>query len=312
MNHSKKIAGAGLALLTVLCLTALGLAACSNLSVGPGGGGGFPAYTLKAIPAGTVNADTGSTGGPFAKAGTTAVSVSAFSIGRTEVTWELWNAVKTWAVGAKGYVFANPGRQGGASGTGPVGTNQHPVTTISWRDAVVWCNAYSEAMGKSPVYYLSGTSDFTDTTKVLRESESDTVSAGDGKAEQAVLNGGANGFRLPAEKEWEYAARGGVPGTSTPWTYTYAGSNDEDDVAVYGDGSTSSTAAVKSKTANTAELHDMSGNVWEWCQDVYSGTLRVFRGGGWGSGASGCTVSWRSSSSPGNRNGLLGFRVVCP
>jgi formylglycine-generating enzyme required for sulfatase activity len=65
---------------------------------------------------GTVNTNTGDTGGgPFAAAGTSSVSVSAFSIGQTEVTWELWNAVKTWAVGAKGYVFANPGRPGGGT-----------------------------------------------------------------------------------------------------------------------------------------------------------------------------------------------------
>jgi formylglycine-generating enzyme required for sulfatase activity len=168
----------------------------------------------------------------------------------------------------------------------------------------VWCNAYSEAAGKTPVY--------TYNNEVLRESEGSTVSSGSGKAEQAAVNTAANGFRLPTEAEWEYAARGGVPGTGTPWTDTYAGSNTLDDVAVYQDNSGNKTAAVKSKTggANSLGLYDMSGNVVEWCQDVYSGTFRVIRGGSWGYGASYCAVARRDLTYPDLRSDGLGFRLA--
>jgi formylglycine-generating enzyme required for sulfatase activity len=282
-------------------------------------------YTLKVVPIGTVsigNTGSGNTtrwGAGTNFAYTKPYSMSAFYMGETEITYELWKAVYDWAThtdrGANQYTFTNPGQQGGQySSTGPVGTNQHPVTAINWRDAVVWCNAYSEAAGKTPVYYLAGTSDFSDSTKVLRESEGSTVSNGSGKAEKAVQDPNAGGFRLPTEAQWEYAARGGVPGTGTPWTYTYAGSNTIDDVAVYEDNSGGKTAEVKSKTANTLGLYDMSGNVGEWCQDVYSGTDRVFRGGSWYNDASYCSVTDRRHSYPNGGHSSVGFRLVaaCP
>jgi formylglycine-generating enzyme required for sulfatase activity len=274
------------------------------------------AYTFKAVPGGTVRAAIGDSGGPFSAAGTTAVPVAAFYMGETEVTYELWKAVYDWATdsarGANQYTFANAGRQGGDyPDTGAaVGTNKHPVTEINWRDAVVWCNAYSEAAGKTPVYKYNNA--------VLRESEDQSVSAGSGKAEKAAVDTAANGFCLPTEAEWEYAARGGTPGSGEPWTYTYAGSNNADDVAVYWDAASvssnsGSTAAVKSKAANSLGLYDMSGNVYEWCQDERtSGALRVIQGGGWDVGASVCTVAILSSAPPNVWNGAFGFRVVCP
>jgi formylglycine-generating enzyme required for sulfatase activity len=279
-------------------------------------------YTFKAVPAGTVTANIGESGGPFYDAGTTPVTVSAFYMGETEITYELWDTVYQWAA-SNGYTFDNPGLQGGDysySGS-VVGTNQHPVTTISWRDAVVWCNAYSEAAGKAPVYYLEGTSDFRDTTKVLRESGGSGADSGDGKAEKAVIYSNANGYRLPTDAEWEYAARGGVPGPGTPWTYTYAGSDTVGEVAVYNGNSGGQTAAVKSKTgglyngANSLGLYDMSGNVWEWCWDA-TGTSRVERvqrAGSWYASALGCEVANRGVYiGPGARLVDLGFRVACP
>ena len=129
-------------------------------------------------------------------------------------------------------------------------------------------------------------------------------------------------FRLPTEAEWEYAARGG----SRSQGYKYSGSNSVGDVAWYdvnsydkGESSPDyGTHNVATKRANELGLYDMSGNVWEWCQDKwynydgssYTGSYRVYRGGCWGGDAGYCRLTGRGYYSPDDRSSSLGLRLA--
>lgn len=128
-------------------------------------------------------------------------------------------------------------------------------------------------------------------------------------------------FRQPTEAEWEYAARGGNKSQG----YKYSGSNNLKKVAWFDDNSSSQTHDVKTKQANELGLYDMSGNVWEWCQDrkgdyssgsqtnpvgPSSGSIRVNRGGGWNYDAGRCRVSIRGYDAPGYRRNDLGLRLA--
>ena len=128
-------------------------------------------------------------------------------------------------------------------------------------------------------------------------------------------------FRLPTEAEWEYAARGGKKGRG----YQYSGSSTISDVAWYIDNSGLKTHPVGTKQANELGIYDMSGNVWEWCQDWYdsyvslsqtnptgavSGSYRVFHGGSWDDYAWLCRSSYRLYDASGYRRYDLGLRLV--
>jgi len=187
------------------------------------------------------------------------VTLSGYSIGQTEVTQELWQAV----------MGSNP-----SSFTGDL---QRPVETVSWDDCQTFISKLNQLTGKN--------------------------------------------FRLPTEAEWEYAARGG----NRTRGFKYAGSNNLDDVAWYDSNSGSATHPVATKAPNELGLYDMSGNVYEWCQDWWgsyssgaqtnptgpaSGSFRVSRGGSWFYLARRCRVSNRYYGTPSDSGSRLGLRLA--
>jgi len=184
-------------------------------------------------------------------------------------------------------------------GTNPSNFNGEnlPVENVSWYDAIEYCNKRSIKEGLTPAYSGSGNN--------------------------ITCDWNANGYRLPTEAEWEYAAKGG---NGSPGNYIYSGSNTIDDVAWYTNNSENRTHPVGTKAPNILGLYDMSGNVWEWCWDWYGsyssdsqidprgavfGTLRVMRGGSFFYYRGDIVSSaFRIHSFPSGRFSEDGFRLV--
>ena len=224
------------------------------------------------------------------------VNLSAYYIGETEVTQELWQAV----------MGNNPSHF--------TSSKKNPVESISWYDSIVFCNELTQKLSglgvNECVYYRDA-------------SLSAVYTAVDGASHTIPhVKWSAKGFRLPTEAEWEYAAMGGQ-------NHKYAGTDTETELteyAWYKVNSDNKTHEVGTKKANKYGLYDMSGNVWEWCWDWYSsstpasgqtdpqgasfGSRRVLRGGGWDFGADSCKRTNRGSYDPGNRYNIHGLRLV--
>ena len=184
----------------------------------------------------------------------------SFSIGETEVTQALYEYV----------MGENPSYFNGAL---------KPVETVSWYDAVLFCNILSDIMGLEMCYSLNG--------------------------DDIVCDFSKNGYRLPTEAEWRYAAKGG----NKSMEYEYSGSDHIGEVAWYYDNSGEETHSVGSKKPNELGIYDMSGNVWEWCWDA-SGTERVDCGGSWYGEAEHCSISYQDSYDPSDALDDIGFRIA--
>lgn len=228
-----------------------------------------------------------------------------FYMGATEVTQGQYQRV----------MRATPSYFGPASNL--PNTEAHPVEQVTWFDAARFCNALSVREGLTPCYSVPG--------------RGNDIVDGDNVA----CSWTANGYRLPTEAEWEYACRAG-----TSSMFSWAATQDDEQMKNHcwfaknafstswtmPHAAQSGTQPVATKLPNAWGLYDMSGNVWEWCNDWWedpgarpaqtdprgpaTGVNRVGRGGSWAFKWSDCRSGYRSWSSPGYRWYSLGFRVV--
>jgi formylglycine-generating enzyme required for sulfatase activity len=194
---------------------------------------------------------------------------------------------RTWQVDVEAFEMAavplTRGRYASATGRPPAPTAEAglPVVDVSWLDAVHACTALSAQEGRSPAYRVAG------------------------GGEDVVWDRSADGWRLPTEAEWEHACRAGTHG---------ARYGPLDEIAWHRGNSGGRLHPVGGRAPNAWGLHDVLGNVWEWCWDLYDpevyGSYRVLRGGGWFDEHWSCRASVRRRSHPTLRLDDVGFRLA--
>ncbi|MBO5826666.1 MAG: SUMF1/EgtB/PvdO family nonheme iron enzyme [Treponema sp.] len=288
----------------------------------------FAQDNFKHISFVTFNSKLSYTIGEDSQSFTARRTLSPFSINKYETTYGLWYQTRILAQ-EKGYYFQNPGQPGsdGKYGAKADETNSHfPVTMISWYDAIVWCNALSELKGRTPCYTYQG--------EILRDS-SDTAAC-----DLATCDWTANGFRLPSESEWEFAARctkfgtqkGNLISGQSPnegeesallycWNFQNA-----DQTRIVGTAGVpfdpENIATPASGNSNFAGIFDMSGNVLEFCWDWFAsytekdlygpqmGFERVSRGGSFSMYTPFLFSGDRYSFDPNETYNYMGFRIA--
>lgn len=255
----------------------------------------------------------------------TATISKDYLIGDREITYLQWTEVKVWA-DANGYTLSNVGTMGDGIGD----NNQHPVTTINWRDAMVWTNALTEYYNaqKGTTYKCVYTSDTT-FNNCLKVSSNGALDLTVGSIDNPYVNPDAKGFRLLTKDEWGYASRyisdsnsdGDIsdsgeynPGdhASGDISASYLTSSDIGDYAWYDVNSGNSTNTVGVKTANALGLFDMTGNVFEWTYDWdinNLNTFRVYRGGSWNLTIVNLQLGKIYFDSPNAESAVVGFRL---
>lgn len=213
----------------------------------------------------TVNKNSNGTDGAFTK--NRVVTLSPYTIGQYEVTQELFYAVM-------GY---NP------TSVNYNSSSYYPVASLRWYDAIAFCNKLSALQGLTPCYTISGIDNsWWENATVSRGNYSSNASyiyvptSSNASWNDVTLNQNANGYHLPTECQWEFAARGGVV-NGYAWSYNFAGNDSIGSYGWYVNNSNGTTHTVGGKLPNSLQLYDMTGNVYEWTTDwnnsVPSGTF---------------------------------------